>query len=84
MEKNSTPRADQPRRKAAKAHGLGRAKVNNLRIINATYSQAGMFMAKHPFLKQATLPAGSYPGQTGPIDSVGSWPFVLARASLLK
>jgi TRAP-type uncharacterized transport system substrate-binding protein len=28
------------------------------------------------------MPAGSYPGQDGPINSVGSWPFVLARASL--
>ena len=28
------------------------------------------------------MPAGSYPGQAGPIDSVGSWPFVLARVSL--
>ncbi len=39
-------------------------------------------MAKHAFLKRTTMPAGSYPGQEGPVDSVGSWPFVLARASL--
>lgn len=39
-------------------------------------------MAKHAFLKGATMPAGSYPGQEGPVNSVGSWPFVLARASL--
>ena len=39
-------------------------------------------MAKHSFLKATTLPAGSYPGQDAPIASVGSWPFVLARASL--
>jgi hypothetical protein len=39
-------------------------------------------MAKHPFLKLTTMPAGSFPGQTGPVNSVGSWPFVLARASL--
>lgn len=38
--------------------------------------------AKHAFLKVTTMPAGSYPGQSKPIDSVGSWPFVLARASL--
>ena len=38
--------------------------------------------AKHSFLKVTTMPAGSYPGQLGPINSVGSWPFVLARASL--
>jgi TRAP-type uncharacterized transport system substrate-binding protein len=28
------------------------------------------------------MPAGSYPGQSGPVNSVGSWPFVLARATL--
>jgi TRAP transporter TAXI family solute receptor len=39
-------------------------------------------MAKHAFLKGTTMPAGSYPGQDGPVNSVGSWPFVLARASL--
>ena len=39
-------------------------------------------MAKHSFLKGTTMPAGSYPGQSGPVNSVGSWPFVLARASL--
>ena len=39
-------------------------------------------MAKHAFLKATIMPAGSYPGQAQPIASVGSWPFVLARASL--
>ena len=39
-------------------------------------------MAKHSFLKATTLPAGSYPGQDAPVTSVGSWPFVLARATL--
>ncbi|MBM3359513.1 MAG: TAXI family TRAP transporter solute-binding subunit [Betaproteobacteria bacterium] len=38
--------------------------------------------AKHSFLKPNVLPAGSYPGQNQPVTSVGSWPFVLARASL--
>ena len=37
---------------------------------------------KHPFLKMLTVPAGTYPGQTQPIVSVGSWSFVLARPSL--
>ena len=39
-------------------------------------------MKKHAFLKSTVMPAGSYPGQAQPIASVGSWPFVLARASL--
>jgi TRAP transporter TAXI family solute receptor len=38
--------------------------------------------AKHPFLKPITLPAGSYPGQNAAVPSIGSWAFVLARASL--
>jgi uncharacterized protein len=39
-------------------------------------------LAKHPFLKVLTVPAGTYPGQPEPIVSVGSWSFVLARPSL--
>jgi TRAP transporter TAXI family solute receptor len=38
--------------------------------------------AKHPALKTLTVPAGSYPGQTAPIVSVGSWSFILARPTL--
>jgi len=38
--------------------------------------------AKHPFLRELTIPAGAYPGQDAPIPSVGSWSFVLARPSL--
>jgi len=29
--------------------------------------------------KRLTVPAGSFPGQTAPIETVGSWSFVLAR-----
>jgi TRAP transporter TAXI family solute receptor len=38
--------------------------------------------SKHPFLKPLTIPAGSYPGQNEPVQSVGSWSFILARPSL--
>jgi uncharacterized protein len=38
--------------------------------------------AKHSFLKPLTVPAGSYPNQTAPIYSMGSWSFILARESL--
>jgi hypothetical protein len=38
--------------------------------------------AKHAFLKTLTVPAGSYPGQSAPITSVGSWGFIMARPSL--
>ncbi len=39
-------------------------------------------LAKHPHLRALTVPPGSFPGQTEPISSVGSWSFVLARAGL--
>jgi uncharacterized protein len=38
--------------------------------------------AKHAFLKPLTIPAGSYPGQSTAISSVGSWSFILARPDL--
>ena len=37
---------------------------------------------KHSFIKPLALPAGSYPGQNSPVDTVGSWAFVLARPTL--
>ena len=39
-------------------------------------------LAKHPFLRELTVPAGSYPGQDAALRSVGSWSFVLARPTL--
>jgi len=38
--------------------------------------------ARHSFLKPLTVPANSYPGQSAPINSMGSWSFVLTRADL--
>ncbi len=52
------------------------------RFIGPSADEIKRIMAKHSFLKQTTMPAGSYPRQTRPINSVGSWPFVLSRASL--
>jgi len=53
-----------------------------MRLIAPSAEEIARIQAKHPFIKQTTMPAGTYPGQQGPIDSIGSWPFVLARASL--
>ncbi|MDN3564660.1 TAXI family TRAP transporter solute-binding subunit [Paeniroseomonas aquatica] len=39
-------------------------------------------LARQPFLRRMTLPAGSYAGQAAPVASVGSWSFVLARPGL--
>jgi len=53
-----------------------------MRFIAPSPDEIKRIQAKHSFLKGTTMPAGSYPGQAGPVNSVGSWPFVLARASL--
>jgi TRAP transporter TAXI family solute receptor len=37
---------------------------------------------RHPFLKLMLVPAGSYPGQTAELHSVGSWSFIMARPTL--
>src|SRR4051812_17105968 len=52
------------------------------RFIAPDADEIARIKAKHAFLKPLTVPAGSYPGQTGPIDSLGSWSFVLTRPDL--
>ncbi len=52
------------------------------RFVSPSADEIKRIMAKHSFLKPITMPAGSYPGQAGTVNSVGSWPFVLARATL--
>jgi TRAP transporter TAXI family solute receptor len=52
------------------------------RFIAPDAAEATRIRHKHNFLKALTLPAGSYPGQTTAVASVGSWSFVLARPTL--
>ena len=52
------------------------------RFIAPDAAEIARIRAKHSYLKPLTVPAGSYPNQNLPIDSVGSWSFVLARANL--
>ena len=52
------------------------------RFIAPDAGEIRRILEKHPFLKPLTVPAGIYPGQNSPIDSVGSWSFVLARPTL--
>jgi TRAP transporter TAXI family solute receptor len=54
------------------------------RFIVPDASEIARIQAKHPFLKTLAVPAGTYPGQTAPIVSVGSWSFVLARPDLAE
>ncbi len=52
------------------------------RFIAPTADEAARIRAKHAFLKPLTVAPGSYPGQTKPIESVGSWSFIMARPGL--
>jgi TRAP transporter TAXI family solute receptor len=52
------------------------------RFIAPDTEEIARIRAKHSFLKPLTVPAGSYPDQNAPINSVGSWSFVLARENL--
>jgi TRAP transporter TAXI family solute receptor len=52
------------------------------RFIAPDAGEIARIRAKHAFLKPLTVPAGSYPGQNVPIDSLGSWSFVLTRENL--
>ena len=52
------------------------------RFIPPSADETRRIAAKHDFLKRLTLPPRSYPGQEAPIESLGSWSFVLARPDL--
>jgi TRAP transporter TAXI family solute receptor len=52
------------------------------RFIAPTADEIERVLAKHAFLKPITQPAGSYPGQSATIPSIGSWSFVMARPDL--
>jgi TRAP transporter TAXI family solute receptor len=52
------------------------------RFIAPDAGEIARIQAKHNFLKPMTVPAGSYPTQNAPIDSLGSWSYVLVRPTL--
>jgi TRAP transporter TAXI family solute receptor len=52
------------------------------RFIAPDVDEIARIKAKHAFLKPLTVPARSYPNQAAPIDSLGSWSFVLTRTDL--
>jgi TRAP transporter TAXI family solute receptor len=55
---------------------------SGVRFIAPTTEEIARMRAKHAFLKPMTIPAGSYPGQTAPINSLGSWSFILTRIDM--
>lgn len=58
------------------------ARPGGARFIAPSDDEIALIRAKHSFLRPLTVPAGSYPNQTAPIQSLGSWSFILTRASL--
>src|ERR1700730_1054411 len=58
------------------------ASPGGARFIAPDADEIARVKAKHAFLKPLTVPAGSYPNQNAPINSVGSWSFILARETL--
>jgi TRAP transporter TAXI family solute receptor len=52
------------------------------RFIAPDADEIARIRAKHSFLKPLVVPAGSYPHQSAPIHSLGSWSYVLVRDTL--
>jgi uncharacterized protein len=55
---------------------------NGARFIAPDPDEIARIRTKHSFLKPLTVPAGSYPNQNAPINSMGSWSFILTRENL--
>ncbi|MCA1512383.1 TAXI family TRAP transporter solute-binding subunit [Bradyrhizobium sp. NBAIM01] len=58
------------------------ASASGARFIAPSADEIARIRAKHAFLKPLTVPAGSYPKQTEPIASLGSWSFILTLEDL--
>jgi uncharacterized protein len=52
------------------------------RFIAPSAEEGARIRAKHSFLKAITIPAAAYPGIDAPLNSVGSFSFILARPTL--
>ena len=52
------------------------------RFIVPDEKEIAAIRARHGFLKELTLPANSFEGQETPLQSVGSWSFIMARPTL--
>ena len=53
-----------------------------VRFIVPTAEEIARIRAKYPFLVPLTVRSGTYPGDTVPVTTVGSWSFIVARADL--
>lgn len=62
--------------------GFKRVMAAGGRFIGFTEEQVQKVTAKHTFLKSMVVPAGSYEGQSDPVQAIGVWSFLMARADL--
>lgn len=53
-----------------------------VRFIVPTADEIARIRAKYPFLVPLTVRSGTYPGDTTPVNTVGSWSFIVARPDL--
>jgi TRAP transporter TAXI family solute receptor len=53
-----------------------------IRFIVPSDDEIARIRAKYPFLVPLTVRSGTYPGDTTPVTTVGSWSFIVARADL--
>ena len=51
-------------------------------FVGLTADEIAKVSTKHNFLKSITVPASAYEGQKEPVNSVGSWCYILARTDL--
>jgi TRAP transporter TAXI family solute receptor len=56
--------------------------VQGVRFIVPNVQEIKTILARHPFLRQVTTPAGLYRGQYDVLNTVGTWSYLLARADL--
>lgn len=62
--------------------GFRRVMAAGGRFIGFTEAQVQKVTSKHTFLKPMVLPAGSYEGQSEPVQAIGVWSFLLSRPDL--
>jgi len=55
---------------------------NGGRFIGPSTEEIKTILAKNPGLQAVTMPANSYPGQSAPLHSVGSWSYVFSSSAL--
>jgi TRAP transporter TAXI family solute receptor len=58
------------------------ASPRGARFVVPSAEEIARIRVKYPFMTPLSVPAGLYPGQHAPIDTIGTWSFILARADL--